>query len=100
MKIAFQIDLIIIYHTLKELIKDKHLEIINIDFFTPDTVTKHFNCIRNADNRIENGDVLNPAIFCSDEHAKFFYTFDTEIIESKGISKYLNPLNKRIKEVA
>lgn len=84
--------------TVKNLIKKGSLNIVNIDDFDTNDLTTHINEIKKLDTQIENGDVLNLAIFCSDHHAKYFYTLDTKIIRSNRLSVYLNSFNKKIRD--
>ena len=50
------------------------------------------------DARIEYADRVNIALFCGDNNARIFYTFDKKIIESQKIKAYVGalPVNKKI----
>ena len=51
--------------------------------------------------RIEYADRVNIALFCGDNNARIFYTFDKKIIESQKIKAYIGalPVNKKIKDI-
>jgi len=59
-------------------------------------LTKRINKLREADSLIDNGDILNIAIFTFDIEGTDFKTFDEDMVKSQGIKKYLNDFNKKV----
>jgi len=59
-------------------------------------LTKRINELKKADSLVDNGDILNIAIFTFDNEGIEFKTFDEDIVKSRGIKKYLNEFNKKV----
>ena len=93
-------DLLQKINKIKKLVKDKYFKLIRIDDIGYDWV-KHFKKINELDTRIEYADKFNIALFCADMDAKFFYTFDKDIIKSEKINEYIKTIDppRSIKEM-
>jgi len=59
-------------------------------------LTKRINKLREADSLVDNGDIVNIAVFSFDTEGTDFKTFDKDMIKSQGIKKYLNDFNKKV----
>jgi predicted nucleic acid-binding protein len=59
-------------------------------------LTKRINKLRETDSLIDNGDILNIAIFTFDIEGTDFKTLDKDMVKSQGIKKYLNDFNKKV----
>jgi len=59
-------------------------------------LTKRINELRKADSLVDNGDILNIAIFIFDNEGTDFKTFDKDVLGSQKIKNYLKGFDKKV----
>jgi len=59
-------------------------------------LTKRINELRKADSLVDNGDILNIAIFMFDNEGTDFKTFDKDVLGSQKIKNYLKGFDKKV----
>jgi len=59
-------------------------------------LTRRINELRKADSLIDNGDILNIAIFIFDNEGTDFKTFDKDVLGSQKIKNYLKGFDKKV----
>ena len=58
-------------------------------------LTKRINELRKADSLVDNGDILNIAIFMFDNEGTDFKTFDEDVLKSQKIKDYLESFDHK-----
>ncbi|MGP6294503.1 hypothetical protein [Caldiplasma sukawensis] len=84
---------------IKDLINQNKLVTFDLDHAGKDWRLHFDELMKIKDSLVQTADRFVLALFCGDQEAKKFYTFDSHIVESKDINSYIEGLSKRIEEI-